>query len=152
MRRTPISTPKSREAFSASAATNPAFPGVPIGAFSPLVGERPFRRPANSGTLFVSYANGPAAVALSAYFAGKRDDSTFLSDGFFGNSLLLPNQDLDPAYQKVDLSASYRVHPQAKVYISIENLFDQEYEAAFGFPSLPFAIRGGITVTFGGDR
>jgi vitamin B12 transporter len=140
------------EAFGASAATNPAFPGVQIGAFSPLVGARPFRRPANSGTLFVSYANGPAAVALTAYFAGKRDDSTFLSDGFFGNSMLLPNQDLDPAYQKVDLSVSYRVHSQAKVYTSIENLFDKEYEAAFGFPSLPFAIRLGVTVTFGGDR
>jgi iron complex outermembrane receptor protein/vitamin B12 transporter len=140
------------QAFSASAASNPAFPGVQIGAFSPLVGNRPFRRPANSGTLFVSYASGPAAVALSAYFAGERDDSTFLTDEFFGNSLLLPNQDLDPAYQKVDLSVSYRVHPQAKVYTSIENLFDTDYEAAFGFPSLPFAIRAGVTVTFGGDR
>jgi iron complex outermembrane receptor protein/vitamin B12 transporter len=140
------------QAFSASAATNPAFPGVQIGAFSPLVGNRPFRRPANSGTLFVSYANGPAALALSAYFAGRRDDSTFLTDEFFGNSLLLPNQDLDPAYQKVDLSVSYRVHRQAKVYTSIENLFDKDYEAAFGFPSLPFSIRAGVTVTFGGDR
>jgi iron complex outermembrane receptor protein/vitamin B12 transporter len=140
------------EAFSASAVTNPAFPGVQIGAFSPLVGERPFRRPANSGTLFVSYLNGPAAVALTAYFAGKRDDSTFLSDAFFGNSMLLPNQDLDPAYQKVDLSVSYLVHRQAKVYTSIENLFDKDYAASFGFPSLPFAIRAGVTVTFGGDR
>jgi vitamin B12 transporter len=140
------------QAFSANAVTNPAFPNVPIGQYSPLVGERPFRRPANSGTLFVSYTNGPAAVALTAYFAGKRDDSTFLSDQFFGNSLLLPNQDLDPAYQKVDLSASYLVHRQLKVYTSIENLLDKEYEAAFGFPSLPFAIRAGVTVTFGGDR
>jgi iron complex outermembrane receptor protein/vitamin B12 transporter len=140
------------EAFSASAVTNPAFPGVAIGAFSPLVGERPFRRPANSGTLFLSYASGPAAVTLAAYFAGTRDDSTFLSDAFFGNSMLLPNQDLDPAYQKIDLSASYLVHRQAKVYASIENLFDQDYEAVFGFPSLPFTIRAGIAVTFGGDR
>jgi iron complex outermembrane receptor protein/vitamin B12 transporter len=140
------------EAFSASAATNPAFPGVRIGAFSPLVGERPFRRPANSGTLFVSYADGPTAVALAAYFAGKRDDSTFLSDEFFGNSMLLPNQDLDPAYQKIDLSASYRVHRQAQIFTSIENLFDKEHEAAFGFPSLPFTIRAGVAVTFGGDR
>jgi iron complex outermembrane receptor protein/vitamin B12 transporter len=140
------------EAFSASAVTNPAFPGVQIGAFSPLVGERPFRRPANSGTLFVSYLNGPAAVALTAYFAGKRDDSTFLSDGFFGNSMLLPNQDLDPAYQKVDLSVSYLVHRQARLYTSIENLLDKDYEASFGFPSLPFTIRAGMTVTFGGDR
>jgi vitamin B12 transporter len=140
------------EAFSASASTNPAFPGVQIGAFSPLVGERPFRRPANSGTLFVSYETGPALVALSTYFAGTGDDSTFLSDAFFGNSMLLPNQDLAAAYQKVDLSVAYRVHRQAKVYTSIENLFDKEYEAAFGFPSLPLAIRAGLTVTFGGDR
>jgi iron complex outermembrane receptor protein/vitamin B12 transporter len=140
------------QALSASAATNVAFPGVNIGAFSPLVGERPFRRPTNSGTLFVSYADGPTAVALSAYFAGARDDSTFLTDDFFGNSLLLPNQDLARAYQKVDLSASYLVHPQVKVYTSIENLLDKEYEASFGFPSLPFAIRAGVTVRFGGDR
>jgi vitamin B12 transporter len=140
------------EAFSASASTNPAFPGVPIGAFSPLVGERPFRRPANSGTLFVSVSKGRAQVALSAYFAGTRDDTTFLSDAFFGNSMLLPNQDLAAAYQKVDLSVSYRVHRQAKIYTSIENLFDKQYEAAFGFPSLPFAIRAGLTATFGGDR
>jgi len=140
------------EALSASAVTNPSFPGVQIGAFSPLVGERPFRRPANSGTLFASYTNGPAAVALTAYFAGKRDDSTFLSDAFFGNSMLLPNQDLDPAYQKFDLSGSYRVHPQANIYATIENLFDEEYEAAFGFPALPFTIRAGVTVTFGGDQ
>ena len=47
---------------------------------------------------------------------------------------------------------SYRVHPQAKIYTSIENLFNKDYEAAFGFPSLPFTIRAGVTVTFGGDR
>jgi iron complex outermembrane receptor protein/vitamin B12 transporter len=140
------------EAFGAGAVFNPSFPGIPIGAYSPLVGARPFRRPANSGTLFVGYATGPVDVALTGYFAGKRDDSTFLSDAFFGNSLLLPNKDLDPAYQKIDLSASYRVHPRFKVYTSIENLFDQDYAAAYGFPSLPFTIRGGVAVGVGGDR
>jgi iron complex outermembrane receptor protein/vitamin B12 transporter len=139
------------EAFGASAAFNPAFPGVPIGAYSPLVGARPFRRPSNSGTMFVAYTTGPVEVALAGYFAGKRDDSTFLSDGFFGNSLLLPNQDLDPAFQKIDLSGSYRVHPSLRLYVSIENLFDQDYAAAFGFPSLPFAIRAGVSVNIGGD-
>ena len=140
------------EAFGATAAFNPAFPNVPIGAFSPLVGARPFRRPANSGTLFVSYLKGPAQVALSGSFAGKRDDSTFLSDRFFGNTMLLPNKDLDPAYQKIDLSVGYAVHPRLRVYTSIENLFDKDYAAAFGFPSLPFTIRGGAAVTLGGDR
>ena len=139
------------EAFGASASFNPAFPGVAIGAFSPLVGERPFRRPTHSGTLLVSYADGPLALALAGYFSGARDDSTFLSDAFFGNSLLLPNRDLAPAYQKIDLSGSYRVHRRAKLYATIENLFDQEYAASYGFPSLPATVRAGASVTLGGD-
>ena len=88
------------KAFSASASTNPLFPGIMIGAFSPLVGNRPFGRPKHSGNMLVSYAKGPGQIALAGYFSGTRDDSTFLSDGFFGNSLLLPNQDLDKGYAK----------------------------------------------------
>ncbi len=139
------------EAFGRNVTFNPAFPGIPIGAYSPIVGERPFRRPANSGTLFIGYTTGPFDVALSGYFAGTRDDSTFASDAFFGNSLLLPNQDLDPAYQKIDLSASYRVHPRVRIYTTIDNVLNQEYSAAFGFPSLPATIRVGMSVGLGGD-
>jgi vitamin B12 transporter len=139
------------EAFGRSAAFNPAFPSIPIGTYSPLVGERPFRRPANSGTLFVGYVTGPFEVALSGYFVGRRDDSTFVSDPFFGTSMLLPNQDLDPAYQKIDLSASYRVHPRVRVYTSIENLLNQDYAASYGFPSLPATIRVGAAMGLGGD-
>ena len=51
-------------------AINSAFPGVPIGAFEPLVGERPFRRPTHSGTLLLLYVRGPGNIALSGYFAG----------------------------------------------------------------------------------
>ena len=90
------------EAFGRSAVFNPAFPTIPIGAFSPLVGARPFRHPTNLGTLFVAYTTDQFDVALSGYFAGTRDDSTFMSDGFFGNSLLLPNKGLDPSYQKIE--------------------------------------------------
>jgi len=139
------------EAFGRSAAFNPAFPTIPIGTFSPLVGERPFRRPANSGTLFLGYTRGPFDVALSGYFAGRRDDSTFMTDGFFGNSMLLPNQDLDPAYQKIDVSASYRLHPRLRVYTTIDNIFNEDYAAAFGYPSLPATIRVGASVGLGGD-
>jgi vitamin B12 transporter len=139
-------------ALSATVATNPTLPGVRIGAFSPLVGARPFRRPANSGTLFVSYTRAKAQVALAGYFSGRRDDSTFLSDQFFGNTLLLPNRDLDPAYQKIDLSGGYYVHPRVRVYTAIENLFDKKFDAAFGYPSLPFTIRAGASLTIGGDR
>ena len=137
-------------AFSADASFNPLFPTIPIGAFSPLVGARPFRRPANSGSLMLIYTRGSAEVALSGYFAGTRDDSTFLSDQSFGTTLLLPNLDLDPAYQKVDLTAAYQVRPKLRGYVSIENVLDRTYEAAFGYPALPLTARAGVRLTLGG--
>ena len=140
------------EAFSASESFNPAFPGIAIGAFSPLVGARPFRRPANSGTLGVIYTPKRYEVALSMYFSGKRDDSTFLTDAFFGNSMLLPNKDLDAGYQKVDVSGAVNVVPHLKIYTSVENLLNQHYEASFGFPSLPVRARVGFRLTLGGDK
>ena len=132
-------------------AVNPKFPGIQIGQFSPLVGARPFRRPVHSGSLMVSYSKGPADVALSAFFTGKRDGSTFLDDEFFGYSMLLPNADLEEGYQKVDLSAGYRVVKRLRAFASIENLFDKDYDASFGFPALGLTARAGVTVTIGGD-
>jgi iron complex outermembrane receptor protein/vitamin B12 transporter len=133
-------------------AENPAFPGIEIGAFAPLVGARPFRRPAHSGSFMLSYFRGPGQVTVAGYVAGKQDDSTFLSDAFFGNSMLLPNNDLDAAYQKIDLSGSYRIHPRIRWYASIENIGAAEYVAAAGFPALPRTFRTGVSLTLGGDR
>lgn len=131
---------------------NPLFPGIPIGGYTALIGQRPFRRPANTGTLLVSYGRGPANVTLTGYFAGKSDDSTFLvgSDINFGNTLLLPNRNLNFGYQKVDLAGSYRFQSRLKWFATIENLLDQDYQPAFGFLALPFTIRTGLTITFGG--
>jgi vitamin B12 transporter len=131
---------------------NPAFPGIPIGSFGPLLGQQPFRRPANSGNLFVSYVQGPAVVAVSGYFAGRSDDSTFLggSDANFGDSLLLPNKDLDAGYAKMDLSGSYAFNRSIKWYLTLENFLNQRYQPVFGFPALPINVRTGVTVTVGG--
>ncbi|HXI28941.1 MAG TPA: TonB-dependent receptor, partial [Vicinamibacterales bacterium] len=141
---------KSFSSGALSPAINPAFPGIPIGSFSPLVGARPFRRPTNSGSLTVTYSKARAQLAVAGYFFGKQDDSTFLTDANFGNSMLLPNKDLDAAYQKFDLSASYQIHPRLRWYLTVENLFDQTFEAAAGFPALPRAARTGVTINVGG--
>lgn len=136
---------------STTPAFNPAFPDIPIGAYGPLVGAAPFRRPANTGNLLIAFTKHPVQVALAGSFVGAADDSTYLSDAYFGNSLLLPNHDLDAAYQKIDLSASYQIHPRLRWSVSIENLLDQHYEAIFGFPSLPLSVRTGLTLKLGGD-
>jgi iron complex outermembrane receptor protein/vitamin B12 transporter len=131
---------------------NPNIPGVPIGGFTALVGQRPFRRPVNTGNLLVAYTRGRATGALSAYVAGKADDSTFLvgADQHFGNTLLLPNQDLNFGYAKVDVSSCVQLLPRVKWFATIENLLDDDYQAAFGFPALPINFRTGIALQFGG--
>jgi iron complex outermembrane receptor protein/vitamin B12 transporter len=131
---------------------NPAFPNIPIGAYSPLEGQRPFRRAPHSGSLRLIYAHRKFSGAFTGYMVSRRDDSTLLSDALFGNSLLLPNRDLAPAYQKFDLSGRYTLKSWMSLYTGIENLFSQHYQAAFGFPAAPFTIRAGITLTIGGEE
>ena len=130
---------------------NPAFPNLPIGAYSPLEGQRPFRRAPNSGSLGLYYSRRKFVGSFTGYIVSRRDDSTFLSDALFGNSMLLPNKNLAPAYQKFDLSGRYYVNSILAFYTSIENLFSEHYQPAFGFPASPFEIRSGITLTIGGE-
>jgi len=131
---------------------NPLFPGIPIGGFTALVGQRPFRRPGNTGNLLIAYTHRGVDVALTGYFAGKSDDSTFIvgSDINFGNSLLLPNHDLNFGYRKLDVSGAYRLHPRIKWYATVENMLNQHYQPAFGFPGLPINLRTGVTIAVGG--
>ncbi len=132
-------------------AFNPAFPNVPIGAFSPLVGARPFDRAPHSGSLLLNYARKQFDVALTGYFVGCRDGSTFLTDGYFGNSMLLPNRDLQAGYQLIDLSGNYPVNRHVTAYLSVSNLLSQHYQAEIGYPSLPLAFRAGMKFTLGGE-
>jgi vitamin B12 transporter len=131
---------------------NPLFPDIAIGAFSPLEGARPFRIAPHSGSVALFYNRRKFTGAFTGYLVGRRDDSTFLEDQFFGNTMLLPNRNLADAYQKFDLSAAYALRPYMTVYTSVENLFSQHYDAAFGFPALPFTIRAGMKFTLGGEH
>ena len=132
-------------------AINPAYPGIPIGAFAPLVGGRPFRRAPNSGSLMATYARSRTQVSIAGHFVGRQDASTFLTDAASGNSLLLPNHDLAAGYEKVDASAAYQLHRRVRLFLSAENVLNERYEAALGYPALPRAFRAGLSVTLGGD-
>jgi vitamin B12 transporter len=132
-------------------AINPLFPTIPIGAYSPLVGARPFRIAPNTGYVGVEWNGRRWFVAATGTFVSRRDDSTFLSDTEFGNTLLLPNRNLDPAYQKIDLYGSYNLTKHLTAYTSLQNLLNQSYQEVYGYPALPFTIRGGMKFTFGGE-
>jgi vitamin B12 transporter len=133
-------------------ANNPLFPTVAIGAFSPLVGGRPFRRPRHSGSLVVAYTRRKFGANLSGSFMGRSDDSTFLTDEFFGNTMLLPNRNLLRGYQLLDFSGWYTAHRGVTFYASIGNLLSQHYQPVFGYPALPFTFRSGVRFALGGDE
>jgi iron complex outermembrane receptor protein/vitamin B12 transporter len=143
-----------QQSFASSAlqpAINPLFPGIPIGAYSPLIGARPFRIAPNTGYAGVDWTYRKLFLSAMGTFVSRRDDSTFLTDTNFGNTLLLPNRNLDSAYQKIDLYGSYQVKKYLSLYTSLSNILNQHYQEVYGYPALPFTIRAGIKLTFGGE-
>ena len=129
----------------------PTYNGIPVGAVSPLVGARPFRRAPHTGFFTASYSNKGITGVFSSAYVSRSDDSDFLGgydiDG--GNSLLLPNRNLDHGYAKLDLGGSFPMRPWLAIYGQIENLTNNQHIAPIGFVSLPITARAGIRVQWG---
>jgi len=124
----------------------PAYDGIPMGAFSPLKGARPFRRPPHTGFFTASYAGKRLTGVFTAAFSSRSDDSTFLYDANYDYSLILPNRNLDPGYAKLDLGGSFKLLSWLNVYAQAENLSDNQHFAPIGYPSLPFSVRTGLRI------
>lgn len=132
---------------------NPNLHGIAIGAEGPLIGAHPFRRPPHTGFFAVQYSGARLSTALTGALASRSDDSTYL-DGFdtnFGNTLVLPNRDLDFGYAKLDANLTYVVKPRVTVFTELDNLISQQHIGPIGYPGLPFTIRAGLKLRIGGD-
>jgi vitamin B12 transporter len=134
----------------AVAATGASF-NVPIGAYAPLVGARPFRVAPHTGYFALHYSRAKWYGTLTGTLVGKRDDSDFLTDASFGNTLLLPNRNLLGAYQRLELGGGYQATRRLTIYSNIQNLLSEHYYEAFGYPALPLTFRAGLKINFGGE-
>lgn len=131
---------------------NPNFPTIPIGIYSPLIGARPFRIAPHTGYFETEYHRNRLSANLRGTLVGRRDDSDYLEyDANGGLSLLLPNRNLDGAYQRIDLVANYQANRYVAVESSFQNLLSEHYSEAFGYPALPFTFRSGLKFSFGGE-
>ena len=128
---------------------NPNYPGIPIGNYAPLVGARPFRRPPHTGFTSVIYTSKKWSGVIDGAYASRSDDSTYLGgdDVNFGNTLLLPNRNLDSAYAKIDVGATYQYKPWLGIYTQLNNLTSDQHIGPIGYPSLPFSFRTGARFT-----
>jgi iron complex outermembrane receptor protein/vitamin B12 transporter len=137
-----------------SPVSNPLFPSVEIGATSPLVGSRPFRQPPHVGFVSLNYTGKKLFATIQGSFAGRSNDSTFLSysDVNFGNTLLLPNRDLDFAYAKIDIGGSYQFMKDIAVYAQLNNLTNDQHIGPIGYPALPISFRAGVRLQLGHQK
>jgi vitamin B12 transporter len=129
----------------------PTYNGIPIGSISPLKGARPFRRPPHTGFFTATWARPKFAVQFASAFASRSDDSTYLSysDANGGNSLLLPNRNLDFGYAKLDLGGTYQLLSWVSLYGQAENLTSNQHIAPIGYPGLPMNFRAGLKLQLG---
>jgi iron complex outermembrane receptor protein/vitamin B12 transporter len=136
-----------------TAAQNPNFPTIPIGSLTPLVGQRPFRRPPQTGFFSALYENTKFSAALKGAFASRADDSTFLSyaDTNGDNTLLLPNRNLDYGFAKLDAYGTYAATRHVTAFAELGNLLSQQHIGPIGYPGLPFTFRTGLKIRVGGD-
>jgi vitamin B12 transporter len=133
---------------------NPNIPGVPIGFESPLVGARPFRRAPHTGYFDAQYTRTRLNLEFKGALASRSDDSTFLDGGDTtgGDTLVLPNRNLDFGYVKLDIGATYALKHGFTYFALINNLLNDQHIGPIGYPGLPLTFRTGIKLRLGGQQ
>ena len=133
----------------------PTFDGIPVGAYSPLQGARPFRRPPHTGFFSATWSGSRITGLFTAAFASRSDDSTFLEYAAYGsnpNALLLPNRNLDFGYAQLGLGGSFRLLNFLTLTAQANNLTSDQHIAPIGYPSLPFNFLTGLHFDWGMRR
>ncbi|MEM6705512.1 MAG: TonB-dependent receptor [Acidobacteriota bacterium] len=113
-------------------------------------GQPLLRRPENSGTARLNYTKGPWTFNANVQHVGERHDSAFLflSTPDFQSTDITVN----PEYTLVGLNAEYRFSEAFAIYARGENLTDEDYEFAIGFPGAPANYYAGVRFDIGGGR
>jgi len=93
-------------------------------------GRRLKRRPLEKLNIALDYAKGPASVTASYTYVSKVYESVSV-----GNL---------PSYILVDLSGSYKINKNLKVFARIENMFDEDYEVAGGYGTQGATVFTGV--------
>jgi len=115
-----------------------------VSDFDPVFaqGQRLFRRPKHTGSLTALWDWRWLNLTSTLVVVSRRTDSDFVGLGLTSN----------PGYEKWDLAVHLRPPllggRRVTYYAVIENLLNQRYMEALGFPALKFTVRAGARVDF----
>ena len=118
-------------------------------------GQPLLRRPRHSGTARVTYTRGRGDVYLNLRAVGERHDAAFFSSPSFPSLARVSDGRavdirVNPGYTTLDLGGQFRAHDALTIFLRIDNLTNETYESALGFPGLPRAFVSGGRFTLGG--
>jgi vitamin B12 transporter len=105
-------------------------------------GNHLVRRPVNSGSLGLNIAYARVNWNFIGYFTGARTDSNFIT----------PQPTTDPGYARVDMAVNYNLTRGLFVTARAINLFDKQYQDAFGYPALGRYYMLGLRYAFTGKN
>jgi len=109
----------------------------------PEAGSPLLLRPKQSGNALVSYSRRKFGAILGGTFIGRRADSDFF---------VLPVPLTAVAgYARLDAGGWYAIKRYVTAYANVENLLNQHYENALGYPALRANFRMGLRFSLGGD-
>ena len=110
------------------------------GSSPSAVGQALIRRPKHTGSLSVTWQWHKLNLTSSTVFIGPRLDSDFAG--------LQPPLTSNEGYTKSDLAWMYRLPQGFTLFGSFENILNQKYMEALGFPALRFTYRSGVRFEF----
>jgi len=105
-------------------------------------GNHLVRRPVNSGSFGLNIAYARVNWNFIGYFTGARTDSNFVN----------PQPTKDPGYARFDMAVNYNVTRGLFVTARAINLFDKQYQDAFGYPALGRYYMLGLRYAFTGKN
>jgi vitamin B12 transporter len=110
--------------------------------FDPVyaAGEPLLRRPRNQGSVSAQLSFPRWSAGATLVRVGERADSDFVGLGLTTN----------PAYTRLDARVRVHVAGQVEAFVAGENLTDEEYQEALGYPALGRSLRGGLRLRVGG--
>lgn len=106
------------------------------------------RRPQNKAGGDMDYQMGKAGFGASVVYVGQNLDDDF------GNTLVNASTGQTattvvtlPSYFLVNLRASFQLDPNVKLFVRVDNLFNQYYEELYGYSTPGLSVYGGTRVS-----
>ena len=105
-------------------------------------GQPLLRRPKHSGSFRIDYRRAQLGVHWDTRIVGERHDSSFI--GLLTPAFTSAEISVNPRYAVSGFGIEFRAQRAATLYFRANNVFDEAYEGALGYPGMPRSAMVGV--------